>query len=255
MPQGAEANPVHNLYLPPLIPTENKLIEPMTKRTLLVIEDETRIVHWLQTFFTEQGFDVVTAGDGVSGLHAAITAQPDVIILDLMLPGLDGLDLCKRLREQSDVPIIMLTARGGESDRIHGLELGADDYVVKPFSMGELLARVQAVLRRSEGTVRRPRVLCGGAIELNLSERLCRVAGQVVDLSSTQFALLETLMRNPGRVLSREQLLDFALGDEGDVLERTVDTHIRRLRQRVEADPQHPRHILTVFGMGYQFVG
>lgn len=221
---------------------------------ILMIEDEARIANWVQTFFAKQGITVTLADDGPLGLHLARAQSFDLIILDLMLPGMDGIEICRRIREESEVPILMLTARNEEADRVRGLNLGADDYVGKPFGLSELLARVQALWRRSRGDVRKPRILRQGAIELNLSDHRCLVNGQPVELSNTQFSLLELFMHNAGRVLTRDQILTSGLGDEGELLDRTIDTHIRRLRQRIEADPKAPRYIQTVFGVGYQFV-
>jgi DNA-binding response OmpR family regulator len=226
-------------------------VDTMSK-TILVIEDEPQIARWVRAYFEEAGFRVTVASDGPTGLHMSRASRPDLVILDLMLPGMDGLDVCRTLRQETDVPIIILTARGKETDRILGLELGADDYVVKPFSPGELVARARAVLRRADGTIGHTEVLRGGDIELDLAAHTCTVRGQPVSLSPTQFALLETLMRNAGRALSREQLIEAAMSYDG--YDRMVDVHIRRLRQRVEMDPSQPRHIVTVFGVGYKFV-
>jgi two-component system alkaline phosphatase synthesis response regulator PhoP len=223
-------------------------------QTVLVIEDEQQIAHWVRAYFEEAGFRALVAADGPTGLHIARAERPDLLILDLMLPGMDGLDVCRTLRRETDVPIIILTARGRETDRILGLELGADDYVVKPFSPGELVARARAVLRRAHGEVRQPEMLRGGEIVLDIVAHTCTVRGQPVELSPTQFALLEALMRNSGRALTREQLLKAAMDAIYDGYDRTVDVHIRRLRRRVEADPSQPRHIVTVFGVGYKFV-
>jgi len=223
-------------------------------RTILIVEDEERIAHWVQTYFEQAGFRALVAGDGPAGLSLFRAECPDLIVLDLMLPGLDGTDVCRVVRAESNVPIIMLTARGRESDRILGLELGADDYVVKPFSPSELVARARAVLRRVSGTLRAPEVLRGGDICLDLEAHTCTVGGQIVELSPTQFSLLETLMRHSGRALARQQLLDAAFEGYFEGYERTIDVHIRRLRKRIERDPAKPRHILTVFGVGYKFV-
>jgi two-component system alkaline phosphatase synthesis response regulator PhoP len=222
--------------------------------TVLIIEDETRIAHWVREYFEQAGFRALIATDGPSGLHLARSERPDLIILDLMLPGIDGKDICRAIRRDSDVPIIMLTARSKEMDRILGLELGADDYVVKPFSPGELVARARAVLRRAHGEVRRPEMLHSGNISLDLTAYTCTVAGTPVDLSRIQFQLLATLMQNKGRALSRQQLLEAVFEGDYDGFDRTIDVHIRRLRKRVEADPPDPRHIITVFGVGYKFV-
>jgi len=223
-------------------------------QTILIVEDEERLAHWIRTYFEKAGFDTLLTANGKVGLALARDQRPDLIILDLMLPGMDGIEICRTLRRESAVPIIMLTARGKESDRIHGLELGADDYVVKPFSLGELVARARAVLRRAGSDLHQPDILCGGNIELDLAAHTCTVSGEAVSLSRAQFALLAALLRNSGHTLTRQQLLDSAFEDNYDVFDRTIDVHIRRLRQRVEADPKTPQHIVTVFGVGYKFV-
>jgi DNA-binding response OmpR family regulator len=227
----------------------------MMSQTVLIVEDERKIARWVRAYFEEAGFRVLLAADGPTGLHLARAERPDLLILDLMLPGMDGLDVCRALRREADVPIIILTARGTETDRILGLELGADDYVVKPFSPGELVARARAVLRRTQGELRQPETLRGGEIVLDMAAHSCTARGEPVELSPTQFALLEALMRHSGRALTREQLLAAALDVAYNGYDRAVDVHIRRLRQRVEADPSKPRHIVTVFGVGYKFVG
>lgn len=223
---------------------------------ILIVEDEARIAHWVQSYFERAGFQTLVTGDGAVGLKLALERQPNLIILDLMLPGLDGIDFCKTLRRTATTPIIMLTAKGKELDRILGLELGADDYVVKPFSPDELVARARAVLRRvnpteSEATAG---ILRAGRVELDPAAYLCKVAGQEVELSRTQFRLLETFLRNTGRTLTRQQLLDAAFEGDYDGFERTIDAHIRRLRRCIEREPSIPEHLLTVFGIGYKFV-
>ncbi|MFN8458967.1 MAG: response regulator transcription factor [Anaerolineae bacterium] len=223
-------------------------------QTILIIEDEARIAHWVQTYFEKAGFCTLLAADGVTGLHLARTQAPDLIILDLMLPGLDGTEICRRLRHDSATPIIMLTARGQKHDRIGGLNLGADDYITKPFDPDELVARAKAVLRRAQGDVTQPELLRGGNICLNLTERICYIQNQPVELTRSQFALLEILMRHQGHVLSRDQLLDALAKDDYDGFDRAIDTQIRRLRQRIETTPAEPRHIITVFGLGYKFM-
>jgi len=222
-------------------------------QTILIIEDEERIAHWIQAYFEKAGYETLVAQDGDTGLHLARTKFPDLLVLDLMLPGMDGTEVCKTLRYESDIPIIMLTAKAEESDRIMGLELGADDYMIKPFSPGELVARAKAVLRRVEGNVRQAKTLAGGNIILNLTDYSCLVDGKVVELSKIQFNLLAVLLRNKGRAMTREQLLDMAFADDYDGFDRTVDVHIRRLRRQVEQDPSKPRYIVTVFGVGYKF--
>ena len=221
--------------------------------TILMIEDEKKIAKWVKKYFEKQNMQVTFAEDGLLGLHLARTHTFDLIILDLMLPGMDGIELCRRIRQESDIPILMLTARNEEADRVRGLNLGADDYMGKPFGLSELFARTLALLRRSRGNVRQPYILRSGQIELNLSDNLCHINGKMVKLSKSQLRLLAFFMRNAGRVLSREQLLEGALSDEGELLDRTIDSHIRRLRKRIEPDPKEPRYIQTVFGMGYQF--
>ncbi len=223
-------------------------------QTILIIEDETRIAHWVREYFEQAGFRALTAADGSTGLSMAQTEKPDLIILDLMLPGMDGTEVCRSLRQDSDMPIIMLTARGKESDRILGLELGADDYVVKPFSPGELIARARAVLRRVHGETSQDETLSSGGIHLDLASYSCSVDGQPVELSRTQFSILASFMRNAGRVLSRQQILESAFDGDYSGYERTIDVHIRRLRKKIEKDPANPEYIQTVFGVGYKFV-
>ena len=231
---------------------------PVSQR-ILIVEDEKKIAHWVRTYFEQAGFQVQVAYDGPTGLAMARDAPPDLLILDLMLPGMDGLELCRAIRKQGDLPIIMLTARVEEVDRLIGLELGADDYVVKPFYPRELVARAKAVLRRSQrGADRRagpPQfgVLVFDRLRLDLDRHLCTVDGQVVELTPSEYALLEALMTHKGLALTRAQLLDLALGDKLNVYERTIDVHIRNLRRKLEPDPAAPIYILTVFGIGYKF--
>lgn len=219
---------------------------------VLIIEDEKRIAHWVQTYFERDGFETVVVGNGRIGLTLARTENPDLIILDLMLPGMDGIDICNTLRQESDVPIIMLTARDKEPERIKGLTIGADDYVTKPFSPNELVARARAVLRRVKGKTQRQ--LSAGPIILNVEAHTCTINGKSIELSRTHFAILETLMRHPNQVLSRDQLLEHAVTNGLDVIDRTIDSHIRRLRQQIEPDPKNPQFIQTVYGVGYKFV-
>ena len=225
-------------------------------QTVLIVEDETRIAHWVQSYFEQAGFQTLVTADGYEGLEFALTKQPDIVILDWMLPGMDGLEVCKGIRRESNVPIIMLTAKGKEIDRILGLELGADDYVVKPFSPDELVARARAVLRRvavSAAASDEKDVLRVGDVVLDTAAFLCTVNGEEVELSRIQFALLETLMRHNGRALTRQKLLDAAFAGDYEGFERTIDVHIRRLRRRIETDPGNPQYIVTVFGVGYKF--
>jgi DNA-binding response OmpR family regulator len=196
---------------------------------------------------------VLEARDGEMALTLARIEQPDLIVLDLMLPGVDGLDVCRRLRRESGVPIIMLTARVEEADRIVGLELGADDYVTKPFSPRELVARVRATLRRASGEVGPACVLRAGEIELDTASLTATLAGEPLDLTPTEFQLLAVLVRQPGRIFSREQLLEAVHGVAFDGYDRSIDSHIKNLRRKIEADPRQPRYIQTVYGMGYRF--
>jgi two-component system response regulator RegX3 len=204
-----------------------------------------------------EGFDVFVADSGVSGLESARVNQPDLVLLDLMLPGMSGLDVCRQIRSSSDVPIIMLTAKDAESDKVAGLELGADDYMTKPFSMRELIARVRAHLRRAakSGVLSESNeVLRGGSIELDIDAHQARFNGEVVELRPKEFELLESLMRRKNRLAARHTLIDEVWGPTyfGDT--KTLDVHIKRLRQKLESDPTGPVQILTVRGLGYKFV-
>ncbi len=221
---------------------------------VLIVDDERRIVDGVRKYFEQAGFEVLAAYDGPSGLDLARREQPDLIVLDLMLPGMDGLDVCRELRRESTVPIIMLTARVEETDKLIGLELGADDYVTKPFSPRELVARARAVLRRTQMTsAPTARTYRFGDVILDTAAQHCIVNGQVIPLTPTEFNLLHTLVQHPGQVLSRLQLLEAAHLGAYEGVERTVDVHIHNLRRKLEPDPANPRHILTVFGAGYRF--
>jgi len=221
-------------------------------KTILVVDDERKIVTVLKGYLEQAGFRVVTAGDGQTALTTFRHEKPDLVILDLMLPGMDGLDVCRILRRESAVPIIMLTARAEEADRLIGLELGADDYVVKPFSPREVVARVRAVLRRVEGEMAPAGLLQAGDIVLDLAGHQATVAGRPVELTPTEFALLATLARAPGRTFTRAQLLQQIQDNPLEGFERTVDVHVRNLRAKIEPDPRNPRYILTVYGVGYK---
>lgn len=224
----------------------------MTSQTILIIEDEERIAHWVKSYFERAGFQAMVAHNGHTGLDMALEQNPDLIVLDLLLPGIDGRDICRQLRRHSDVPIIMLTARDTQQDRISGLEMGADDYVVKPFDPEELVARARAVLRRISGTVADN--LITGDFTINFGDNTCTVRETAVSLTRTQMALMSAFMRHPNQILSRDHLLDVAFSNDFDGFDRTIDTHIRRLRRQIEPEPNRPRHILTVYGMGYKFV-
>jgi DNA-binding response OmpR family regulator len=226
----------------------------MSKR-ILVIDDEPMIVESVGYTLKQEGYEVQTAKDGEAGLELALTEEPDLILLDLMLPGLNGTEVCQRIRKVSEVPIIMLTAKEGEIDRILGLELGADDYVVKPFSMRELLARIKSVLKRVNAVCKtaESQSLKNGDLVIDLLGHEVGVKGVKVDLSSKEFDLLRILANHPGQVLTREQLLNLVWGNDFYGDSRTVDVHIRWLREKIEEDPGDPKYILTVRGVGYKF--
>ena len=224
-------------------------------QTVLVIEDDQNTAALVTLYLEREGFRTLTAGDGPAGLALARRHQPNLVILDLMLPEMDGWEVCRRLRQASDVPVIMLTARGEEIDRVAGLTLGADDYVVKPFSPRDLMARVKAILRRTSRLPdQHPPELIHQDIHLDLEKRRLRVKNETIPLTPHEHALLEALMAAPGRTFTRDELLD-RLYPQGEavVIERVVDVHIGKLRQKIEPDPGHPRHILTARGIGYRF--
>ena len=217
---------------------------------VLIVEDDTRIANWLKVYFEREGYSAEIAHDGQCGLALARGLAPDLVILDLMLPGLDGVELCRILRRESEVPIIMLTAKEAHADRIMGLDIGADDYIVKPFDPGEVIARAGAVLRRVKGRVQQ--VLTRGNITLSETTQGVTVGGEPVVLSQAQFALLSTLMRHPNQVLTRDQLISLTFNDEFDGLDRAIDSQIARLRRHLNRDGRQP--IQTVYGVGYRFV-
>lgn len=219
---------------------------------VLIIDDDARLAAMLADYLTEGGLVVARAGDGESGLQMMAREQPDIIVLDLMMPGIDGLETCRRIRARSDVPILMLTARGEETDRIVGLELGADDYLPKPFNPRELLARLRAILRRRHAPAR-GRIIRFGQLEIDEDARIVRVRGEEKPLTSYQFDLLCAFAEHAGRVLSRDQLLDLVRGAELEAFDRSIDVHISRIRAAIEEDPKRPRRILTVRGAGYVF--
>jgi two-component system alkaline phosphatase synthesis response regulator PhoP len=223
-------------------------------QTILVIDDEHQIVEICQDYLKAAGFDVLTAQDGSSGLAAAHRSHPDLIVLDLMLPGMDGLDVCRTLRREGDIPIIMLTARVGEVDKLIGLELGADDYITKPFSPRELVARVRTVLRRASG-VTSSDVIRTSHFTLDRTRYCAVLSNGEVTLTPTEFDILATLVSQPGRIFTRSQLLTAARGVAFDSYERAIDSHIRNIRRKVEPPESEPQHIITVHGVGYKFEG
>jgi two-component system alkaline phosphatase synthesis response regulator PhoP len=222
-------------------------------KTVLVVEDELRIARLVRDYLEQAGFAVLQAGDGAEALSLARAVKPDMIILDLGLPSRDGLDVTRSLRERSAVPIIMLTARTDEADRIVGLELGADDYVTKPFSPKELVARVRAVLRRAEATLGGGEVVRSGPVTIDIPKRKVTVHGDTVELTATEFDVLLTLARHPGRIYTRAQLLDTVHGVAFDSYERSIDAHVKNIRRKIEPDPRRPALVLTVYGVGYKF--
>ena len=222
-------------------------------KRVLVVDDEPKIVEVVGDYLRSAGFSVTTAPDGERAVALARARPPDLVVLDLGLPGLDGLDVARELRGASPVPIIMLTARGEETDRVVGLELGADDYLVKPFSPRELLARVRAVLRRTEGPQAERERFVVGDLVVDTGRRQVTVGDREVELTATEFDLLAELARQPGRVFTRAQLLDAIHGVAVESYERTVDAHIKNIRRKLEPDPHRPRYLLTVHGVGYRF--
>lgn len=228
----------------------------MAEATLLVVDDDKKIVDLVTLYLTRSGYEVLAAYDGPQALELARSRQPDLIVLDLMLPQVDGLDVCRRLRAESAVPIIMLTARKTDADKLTGLDLGADDYVTKPFNPNELVARIRAVLRRTRGEEPPPLTDARfGEVVVNFARHTVHRQAQPVNLTPTEFRVLEALVKEPGRAFSRLELLERAFGYDYDGLERTVDVHILNLRKKIELEPSRPRYIVTVPGLGYRFEG
>jgi DNA-binding response OmpR family regulator len=222
-------------------------------KQILVVEDERKIAQIVRDYLERAGYRVTVASNGPEALAAARARRPDLIVLDLGLPQMDGLDVTRKLRKESNVPIIMLTARVDESDKLIGLELGADDYVTKPFSPKELVARVRTVLRRTEAAPEPNAVIQAGEVTLNRLRMRVTVEDQPIDLTPTEFELLATLARQPGRVFTRAQLLDSIRGVQVESFDRAIDAHIKNLRRKLEPDPRNPRYVLTVHGIGYKF--
>jgi two-component system, OmpR family, response regulator RegX3 len=225
---------------------------------ILLVEDEPSLVETVRYALEREGFAVAVARDGRAALDQFAQAAPDLVVLDLMLPTVSGLDVCRRIRETSTVPIVMVTAKDSEADKVAGLELGADDYVTKPFSVRELVSRIRAHLRRSHMSPvaeEAGAVLSGGPVEMNVDRHEVLVSGETVLFPPKEFELLETFLRAPGRLLTRELLIQRIWGDDyvGDT--KTLDAHVKRVRQKIERDPHEPEHLLTVRGLGYKFVG
>ena len=223
----------------------------MAGKRVLVVDDDVKTVELVKLYLNRDGYRVLTAYDGTEALRLAREGHPDLIVLDLMLPGIDGLEICRTLRGESDVPIIMLTARTTEQDRLTGLDLGADDYVPKPFSPKELAARVRAVLRRLPGE-RGPDEIKYGELTVNFLRHEASLAGRALNLTTVEFKLLGVLAKEPGRVFSRAQLIEKALGYAFEGFDRTIDVHILNLRRKLEPDPSHPKYLKTVYGAGYK---
>ena len=224
-----------------------------TTMRILVVDDELQIVKVLRAYLEKAGFQVFTAADGNAALAVFRHSRPDFVILDLNLPGMDGLDVCRTLRRESNVPILMLTARVEEADRLIGLELGADDYVVKPFSPREVVARVRTIFRRTTAEPVKPEVIQTGDLMIDLGGHSVSRSNQPVELTPTEFVILVTLANQPKRVLSRMQIMEQALGVSFEGYERTIDAHIKNLRNKLEPNPKKPAYIHTVFGVGYKF--
>ena len=222
--------------------------------TVLIIEDEPELVKVLRSYLEKAGFNVLAAGRGDSGLSTWEHKRPDLVILDLNLPGLDGLDVARVIRRKANTPIIMLTARVEETDQLIGLELGADDYISKPFSPRVVVARVRALLRRADGAATQAEILRAADLEIDLGAHSVSRTGQQLELTPTEFNLLVTLAGQPGRAFSRLQLLEASQGTTYEGYERTIDAHIKNLRAKIEADPKKPQYIETVFGVGYRFM-
>jgi DNA-binding response OmpR family regulator len=222
-------------------------------RKILVVDDDKKIVELVSLYLRRDGYGVLAAYDGREALELARAKQPDLVVLDLMLPELDGRDVCRLLRAESRVPIIMLTARTTDDDKLEGLDLGADDYVTKPFNPRELVARIRAVLRRAAPEEEHPEDMRFGDLVISFVRHEVIVRGAPASLTPTEFRLLEAVVREPGRAFSRAELLDRAFGYNYEGLERTVDVHIMNLRRKIEADPSRPHFIVTVPGIGYRF--
>ena len=222
-------------------------------KKVMVVDDEPKIVQLARDYLEHAGFAVVVAHDGKAALATARAQNPDLVILDLGLPELDGLDVARTLRAESNVPIVMLTGRSEETDKLVGLELGADDYVTKPFSPKELVARVRAVLRRTERPRSATEIVRVGDVTLDIPRMRATVADRTVTLTPTEFQIVATMAREPGRVFTRSQLLDAVHGVAFESYERAIDAHVKNIRQKLEPDPATPRYVVTVYGVGYRF--
>jgi DNA-binding response OmpR family regulator len=221
-------------------------------KKILVVDDEKKIVEIIKAYLEREGFLTLIAFDGQTALDLALNQHPDLIILDLMLPEISGWDVCRAIRKKSEVPIIMLTARDEVTDKIVGLEMGADDYITKPFDPKELVSRVRAVLRRTESKVIPKNIIKIAELSIDIEKRQVHRDELAIELTPNEFELLRVMAENPGQVFSRMQLLDKVQGDAYEGYERTIDSHIKNLRKKIEIDPEHPRYIITVYGVGYK---
>ena len=227
----------------------------MSPKSVLIVDDDVKLVELLAVYFQKDGFIVHSAYDGFGALQSVREKHPDILVLDVMLPGMNGWDICRLLRKDSGIPILMLTARDEESDRLVGLEIGADDYVTKPFSPKEVVARVKAILRRTGGTTGKAMQLRLGEVVVDLEQYQVTKGGEPVDLTPTEFKIVELLAGNPGRVFSRLQIVEQTQGYSFEGYERTIDSHIKNLRRKLEDNPREPVYILTVYGVGYRTAG
>lgn len=227
----------------------------MVSVSVLIVDDDDKLTKLLQTYFDKEGFSTFTACNGDSAIEMARKCKPDIIVLDLMLPGIDGFEVCKILRKESDVPVLMLTARDDVTDRLIGLEIGADDYVTKPFSPREVVARAKAILRRTRKTEKKQAVIRAGNILIDVDRHQASKEGAPLDLTPTEFKILEFFSTNPHRALSRLQIVEQVQGFAFDGYERTIDAHVKNLRRKIEDNPKEPRFIHTVYGVGYKFSG
>ena len=227
-----------------------RIIEAVRARRVLVVEDDVKTSASIEMYLRHEGYRTDVAYTGVEGLARARHERPDLVVLDVMLPGMSGIDVCRTLRDECRVPVIMLTARSTEDDKLTGLDSGADDYITKPFSPRELVARVRAVLRRVEP---QEETLVAGDLTLDPSSRELTVRGEAVALTPAELRLIEVFMRAPGRVFARDELIDRAFGNTSEAMDRTIDVHIKNLRRKIEVDRTNPSHIVTVFGAGYKF--
>lgn len=227
----------------------------MAQYSVLIVDDDIKLVQLLKTYFEKDGFITYTANDGLVAMQEVKQRKPDIMILDLMLPGLDGWEVCRRIRRDNDIPIIMLTARDEESDRLIGLEIGADDYVSKPFSPKEVVARAKVILRRTYKNLTQVSMIKSGDLTIDLERYQVTRKEQILELTPTEFKLLELLAGNAGKVFSRLQIVEQTQGYTFEGYERTIDAHIKNLRRKLELNPKEPQYIITVYGIGYKFVG